>query len=68
MLVLSRKVGERVLLGVDVEVVVLGIRGSRVQLGFQAPPETTIRREELRGRETTAVAGSPNDNRRQPAA
>jgi len=47
MLVLSRKKGQRVVVGNQVEVVVLEVRGDRVKLGFEAPPEVPIHREEL---------------------
>lgn len=47
MLVLSRKVGEQVVIGDDVHITVVAIRGNRVRLGFLAPGEVLIRREEL---------------------
>jgi carbon storage regulator len=47
MLVLSRKVGERIILGDDVVVTVLSMEGHRIRLGFEAPPNVSIRREEL---------------------
>ena len=47
MLVLSRKSGERVLVGEDIEVVVLGVQGGRVKLGFNAPDYLPIQRGEL---------------------
>jgi carbon storage regulator len=47
MLVLSRKAGERVLVGEDIEVVVLGIEGDRVKLGFVAPRYVPICRAEI---------------------
>ena len=50
MLVLSRKEGERVLIGPEIEVTVLGIHKGRVKLGFSGPPEVPILRGELRRR------------------
>jgi carbon storage regulator len=47
MLVLSRKVGERVVIEGGIVVVVLQVQGQRIRLGIEAPPEVTIRREEL---------------------
>jgi carbon storage regulator len=47
MLVLTRKPGERVHIGDDVEVVVLAVRGNSVRLGFLAPGEVPIIRDEL---------------------
>jgi carbon storage regulator len=47
MLVLTRKTSERVIIGETIEVKVLEIRGGKVKLGFQCPPEISIRREEI---------------------
>jgi carbon storage regulator len=48
MLVLSRKSGESVWLGSSIEVTVLEVSGDRVKLGFSAPPEVAIQRDEIR--------------------
>jgi len=50
MLILSRKRGERIVIGPDIELTVVAIRGERVQLGFHAPKEVAIHREEILGR------------------
>jgi carbon storage regulator len=47
MLVLSRKVGERILIGDQVTVTVVRISGGGVRLGIEAPPEMAVIREEL---------------------
>jgi carbon storage regulator len=47
MLVLSRKKGQRVVIGKDVYVVVLDVRGDRVKLGFDCPLEIPVHRQEL---------------------
>jgi carbon storage regulator len=47
MLVLSRKVNEKIRIGQDVEVKVLEAHGDRVKLGFIGPPEVAIHREEI---------------------
>jgi len=47
MLVLSRKMNEEVVIGENIRVQVLEVRGGRVKLGFTAPPEVRICREEL---------------------
>lgn len=44
MLVLTRKINERIVIGDGVEVVVLSVRGNRVTLGIAAPAEMSIRR------------------------
>jgi len=46
MLSLSRKRGERIMIGSNIELTVIAIRGQRVQLGFSAPKEIAINREE----------------------
>jgi carbon storage regulator len=47
MLVISRKQGERIVIGEGIEVIVLGTNGCRVRLGVQAPPEVKVHREEI---------------------
>jgi carbon storage regulator len=47
MLVLSRKVGERLVINDNIVVTVVKVRGDRVQIGIQAPPEVPIQREEI---------------------
>lgn len=47
MLVLTRKKNERVIIGGNVEVTVIDIRGDRVKLGFVGPQEIPIHREEV---------------------
>jgi carbon storage regulator len=47
MLVLSRKAGELIHIGDNVEVVVLGINGNRVRVGLTAPADVSIRRQEV---------------------
>jgi len=47
MLVLSRKANERIYIGDRIEVCVLDVRGDRVRLGFNAPEEVSIHREEV---------------------
>ena len=47
MLVLSRKVGERILIGPDIAITVVRVTGGGVRLGIEAPPELPVVREEL---------------------
>ena len=52
MLVLSRRPDEKIFFpGINITVQVVEVRGGRVRLGIEAPPEVTILREELRGGE-----------------
>jgi len=46
MLILTRRVTESVTIGIDVRVVVLGVRGTQVRLGIEAPKEIPIHRQE----------------------
>ena len=50
MLVLSRKVGERIWIGEDISVTVVRISGGGVRLGIEAPHELPVVREELKKR------------------
>jgi carbon storage regulator len=50
MLVLSRKRGETVVIGRDIEVTVLEVHGDRVKLGFCGPAEVPIHRQEIHER------------------
>lgn len=47
MLILTRKIGESLLVGDDVEITVLNIRGNQVKLGVKAPKEISVHREEI---------------------
>jgi carbon storage regulator len=47
MLILTRRVGETVVIGNDVTVTVLGVKGNQVRLGVNAPKEVTVHREEI---------------------
>jgi len=47
MLVLSRKVGEEILIGDNIRLTVLSTKGERVRIGIAAPPEVRVDRYEL---------------------
>lgn len=47
MLVLSRRLGETLIIGDEVKVTVLGISGNQVRLGISAPKEVSVHREEV---------------------
>ena len=47
MLVLSRHVDESLIIGNDIEIVVVEIRGDKVRLGVQAPREVSVHRKEV---------------------
>jgi len=47
LLVLSRKVNQRIMIGDDIEIVVVDIRGEQVQIGIKAPREIPVHRLEV---------------------
>ncbi len=47
MLILTRKIGESVVIGNTITVKIIGIEGGQVKLGFDAPSDVTIYRQEL---------------------
>ena len=47
MLILTRRVGETVMIGNDVTVTVLGVKGNQVRIGVLAPKEVGVHREEI---------------------
>ncbi|OME87139.1 carbon storage regulator [Paenibacillus sp. FSL A5-0031] len=47
MLVLSRKSNESIMIGTNVEIIVLGVEGDNVKLGIRAPKEVDIHRKEI---------------------
>jgi carbon storage regulator len=51
MLVLSRKENERVFIGDDIVITILGAKGKATRIGIEAPAAVQIQREELRVRE-----------------
>ena len=47
MLILTRRVGETVMIGDDVAVTILGVKGNQVRVGVNAPKEVSVHREEI---------------------
>ncbi len=47
MLILTRRVGETLMIGDDVSVTVLGVKGNQVRIGVNAPREVAVHREEI---------------------
>lgn len=47
MLILTRRVGESIMIGEDIAFTVLGVTGNQVRVGVNAPKETPVHREEI---------------------
>ncbi len=47
MLILTRRNGESVIIGDDIKIKVLGVKGSQVRLGIEAPGSVSVHREEI---------------------
>ncbi len=66
MLVLSRRVGERILIGDDISVTVVRVTGGGVRIGIEAPPEMPVIRQELK--EQLKKADSANRKAQESAS
>ena len=47
MLILTRRVGETVMIGDNVTVAIVGVKGSQVRIGINAPKDVTVHRKEI---------------------
>jgi carbon storage regulator len=61
MLILTRRVGETVVIGDEVQVTVLGVKGNQVRLGVTAPRDVSVHRQEIyeRIQKEQGAGGSP---------
>ena len=59
MLILTRRVGETVMIGEEITVTVLGVKGNQVRLGVQAPRDVAVHREEIHDRIKREQTGAP---------
>ena len=68
MLVLSRQRDETIMIGDDIEVTVVDIRGDKVRLGINAPKEISVHRKEVYDaiRRENRAAADPRQHRRAP--
>ena len=59
MLILTRRVGETLMIGDEVTVTVLGVKGNQVRIGVTAPKDVTVHRQEIYERIKKEETGEP---------
>ena len=59
MLILTRRIGETLIIGDDVNITVLGVKGNQVRLGINAPKDVSVHREEIYLRIQQEMQGQP---------
>ena len=62
MLILTRRIGETLIIGDDVNITVLGVKGNQVRLGINAPKDVSVHREEIYLRIQQEKNGTSSDS------
>lgn len=62
MLILTRRIGETLMIGDDVSITVLGVKGNQVRIGIDAPKDVPVHREEIYERIKGGQSQKPSDN------
>ena len=63
MLILTRRIGETLVIGDDVHITVLGVKGNQVRIGINAPKSVSVHREEIYDRIQREKGGDDYDNK-----
>lgn len=66
MLILTRRIGETLIIGDDVNITVLGVKGNQVRLGINAPKDVSVHREEIYLRIQQEKEGSEDSDNKEP--
>lgn len=66
MLILTRRVGETVMIGNDVTITVLGVKGNQVRVGINAPKNLPVHREEIYERIKKEIAAAEGGKVEEP--
>ena len=61
MLILTRRIGETLMVGDDVTITVLGVKGNQVRIGVNAPKDVSVHREEIYQRIQKEKSGEDED-------
>ncbi|MDB4299608.1 carbon storage regulator CsrA [bacterium] len=61
MLILTRRVGESLMIGDDVTLTVLGVKGNQVRIGVDAPRDVAVHREEILNRIQESSTADPEE-------
>lgn len=65
MLILTRRVGETVMIGEEVSITILGVKGNQVRVGINAPKNVAVHREEIFDRIKSEDGSSDQDEAQQ---